>query len=254
MPDPKRLRIPVVAGTIDRRITVNLRVEPAVVEKILPEPFRPRIVGGYAIAGLDLVRLARLRPAFLPAAVAGFTSETAAHRIAVTWRDGGDICSGAYMSRRDTSSRLTAAIGGRFFPGVHRLASFAVDEGGGRFDIGLRSRDSTTRVHLIAHTTGQIQPGSVFGSIRAATEFFEGETLGYAPSWDKTGVFEGLELRVEGWEVSPLAVEALESSFFDDLSTFPSGSVDFDSALLMRGIPHEWHRRDPIVVSPPVGT
>ncbi|MCC7076013.1 MAG: DUF2071 domain-containing protein [Acidimicrobiia bacterium] len=243
-----------MAGTIDRRITVNLRLDPAVIQGILPRPFQPRLVGGYAMAGLDLVRLARLRPAFLPSAAGGFTAETAAHRVAVTWREGDDICRGAYMPRRDTSSRLTAAIGGRLFPGVHRLASFAVDEGGGRFDVEMRSRDGTTRVHLIAHTTGQVRAGSVFGSIRAATEFFEGETLGYAPSLEKSGVFEGLELRVESWEISPLEVEVLETSFFDDTSSFPAGSVEVDSALLMRGIPHEWRSRDPIVTAPTVGT
>ena len=27
---------------------------------------------------------------------------------------------------------------------------------------------------------------------------------------------------------------------------FPAGSVEFDSALLMRGIDHEWHGREPL--------
>jgi hypothetical protein len=37
-----------------------------------------------------------------------------------------------------------------------------------------------------------------------------------------------------------LAVEQVESSFFNDPRRFPSGSVEFDCALLMRGIRHEW--------------
>ena len=33
----------------------------------------------------------------------------------------------------------------------------------------------------------------------------------------------------------------MRSSFFEDESLFPRGSVGFDCALLMRGIEHEWH-------------
>ena len=55
-----------------------------------------------------------------------------------------------------------------------------------------------------------------------------------------------MELRSFGWRVDPLAVELVESSFFADRSRFPAGSVEFDCALLMRGIHHEWHEREPI--------
>jgi hypothetical protein len=43
--------------------------------------------------------------------------------------------------------------------------------------------------------------------------------------------------------VQPLAVGQVESSFFENGALFPSGSVEFDYALLMRGIDHEWHGR-----------
>jgi hypothetical protein len=36
----------------------------------------------------------------------------------------------------------------------------------------------------------------------------------------------------------------VESRFFEDRALFPSGSVAFDCALLMRGIDHEWHGRE----------
>ena len=42
----------------------------------------------------------------------------------------------------------------------------------------------------------------------------------------------------------PLEVKKVESSFFDNRELFPAGSVDFDCALLMQGIDHEWHGRD----------
>jgi hypothetical protein len=33
----------------------------------------------------------------------------------------------------------------------------------------------------------------------------------------------------------------VRSSFFEDRSLFPAGSIAFDCALVMRGIEHEWH-------------
>ena len=41
--------------------------------------------------------------------------------------------------------------------------------------------------------------------------------------------------------MSPLAVKKLDATFFQAGNRFAPGSIEFDSALLMRGIPHEWH-------------
>ena len=37
-----------------------------------------------------------------------------------------------------------------------------------------------------------------------------------------------------------LEVDKVESSFFSNRAVFPPGSVEFDSAFLMRGLDHEW--------------
>ena len=66
--------------------------------------------------------------------------------------------------------------------------------------------------------------------------------MGYSVT-AKPDQFDGLELRSFNWQVQPLAVEKVESSFFEDQELFPPGSVEFDCALLMRGIDHEWHGR-----------
>jgi hypothetical protein len=50
-----------------------------------------------------------------------------------------------------------------------------------------------------------------------------------------------MELHCRTWHVEPLAVEEVRSSFFEDETLFPKGSIEFDCALLMRGIEHEWH-------------
>jgi hypothetical protein len=83
---------------------------------------------------------------------------------------------------------------------------------------------------------------SVFGSVLEASEFFERGALGYSVTRDKDR-FDGLELKSLRWQVEPLAVSRVESSFFADRDRFPPGTVQFDSALVMRGIEHEWHAR-----------
>jgi hypothetical protein len=77
--------------------------------------------------------------------------------------------------------------------------------------------------------------------------FREGESLGYSAT-GRTGVYDGLELRSFGWRVEPLAVSAVRSSFFEDSLRFPTGSVEFDCALLMRNIEHEWRAREQMCV------
>ena len=53
-----------------------------------------------------------------------------------------------------------------------------------------------------------------------------------------TGIF--LSLKTSSWTVAPLAIERAHSSYFTDQEMFPAGSIDFDCALVMRNIAHEW--------------
>ena len=52
---------------------------------------------------------------------------------------------------------------------------------------------------------------------------------------------DGLLLDVTGWHVSPLKCDFVQSAYFGDEAIFPSGSIEFDHALLMRDLSHEWH-------------
>jgi len=90
--------------------------------------------------------------------------------------------------------------------------------------------------------TTDFPDGSVFHSIQEASDFFERGSLGYSPT-RTTGTYDGLELRTVNWDVESLAVDRIESSFFEDSKLFPAGSVEFDCVLLMRNIRHEWHGR-----------
>jgi hypothetical protein len=234
-------RVPAMVGTIDRRLLINYRVDAEVLAHVLPSPFRPQLVGGMGVAGICMIRLVELRPAGMPRAV-GLTTENAAHRVAVEWDSPDGLCRGVYIPRRDTASQLTVLLGGRLFPGGHHRARFRVHETEQTYDVALTSADGTVRVALTAHPAAGLPPGSVFGTLDEASTFFEAAPLGYSAT-HRPGRFEGLELQCATWRVQPLRVENAESSFFEDEALFPAGTVDFDSALVMRGIPATWRAR-----------
>ncbi len=242
------VRIPTIRGTIDRRILANFRVDPQVLAKILPAPFRPQTVAGFGIAGICLIRLKHIRPKGFPAWL-GISSENAAHRIAVEWDADGELRSGVYIPRRDTSSILNAFAGGRIFPGVHHRAKFDVHETESAFRIDMNSLDQSAHVLVDGQIATILPPNSVFASVAEASQFFAAGSLGYSPA-GKQREFDGLELRTFDWRVEPLQVTSVESSFFDDRDVFPPCTVEFDNALLMRGIEHEWQSRESLCCEP----
>ena len=235
------MKIPVIQGVIARRILVNYRVDPEVLARLLPAPFRPKLIDGVGIAGICLIRLEALRPRFVPAGL-GLTSENAAHRIAVVWEEDGQPREGVYIPRRDTNRLFNTWAGGRIFPGIHTHATFAVAEGQNRYRVALDSDDGQTHVLVDGRLARELPPDSVFPSIAAASAFFRPGALGYSPTPDP-GRLAGLELRTANWQIEALAVDRVESSFFADRALFPAGSAAFDCALLMRHIVHEWHNQ-----------
>jgi hypothetical protein len=235
------MQIPMIRGLIDRRILVNYRVDAAVLACLLPAPFRPKLVNRVGMAGVCLIRLKDIRPRFFPSFL-GISSENAAHRIAVEWDQNGQIKEGVFIPRRDTSSRLNTLAGGRLFPGVHHHAAFEVQEHDDRYRIELNSDDRQTHLLVEGHVAEELPSTSIFGSLTEASDFFQKGSLGYSVT-AKPDQFDGLELRSFNWQVQPLALGKVKSSFFEDRALFPAGSVEFDCALLMRGIEHEWHGR-----------
>lgn len=235
------MKIPVLRGIIRRRLLLNYRVTPEVVQAVLPPRFQPKLVGGHAIAGICLIRLESIRPKGLPAFV-GISSENSAHRIAVEWEDDeGRRCEGVFVPRRDTDSKLNALAGGRLFPGVHHLSTFKIEDEEGAIALRIVAKDvGGPLVDLEASETDLFPGASVFDSLCASSGFFEAGCIGYSSRPDSCRL-DGIVLKVADWRVSPLSVHRLHSSYFDDRSIFPEGSIHFDHALLMRDIPHEWH-------------
>lgn len=225
-------------GLIDRRMLINFRVRPEVATKLLPSFFQPKLVNGWAMAGICLIRLKEIRPQGFPGHC-GFTSENAAHRIAVEWDDGDVVREGVYIPRRDTSSALQAFVGGRLFPGIHHVAEFEVSERNDEFQLQMQARDGTTSVGLHARRAAQIPIASIFASLAEASEFFARGSMGYSAT-SKPDCCDGLELHTSEWQVEPLEIQSVTSSFFDDTDRFPNGTIQFDCALLMQNIEHEW--------------
>lgn len=229
------MKIPTIHGIIERRMLINFCVEPHYIEKILPQPFRPKLYKGKAIAGICLIRLKDIKPKGLPDFV-GVNSENAAHRIAVEWEENGVTKEGVYIPRRDTSLKLNALVGGRVFPGKHYFAKFNVTEENDNYHLDFTSSDDT-RIEIDAIKSTEFNSNSIFETLDEVSKFFENGSVGYSPNGNN---FEGLKLETYNWEVEPLEVLHVKSSFFEDETIFPKGSVQFDNAILMTNIEHEW--------------
>ena len=232
------MRLPDITGVIARRILVNYRVAPAVVRALLPAPFRPKLHAGFAVVGICLIRLEKMRPLGFPALI-GITSENAAHRIAVEWDEGVNVREGVFVFRRDTNSLLNHYAGGRLFPGEQHYADFAVRDAGGHIGLRARPDNGAALVELRGHECAALPGSSIFRSLEESSRFFEAGCLGFSLS--KKGDLDGMKLVTREWSVRPFEVEICRSRFFADTSVFPAGSVVFDHAILMRDIPHEWH-------------
>ena len=227
-----------VVGTIDRRILVSYRIDPEVVTRLLPAPFRPALHAGVAVGGICLIRLTELRPSPLPRAV-GITTENIAHRFAVEWDSPAGVQTGVFVPRRDTSSRLSRLLAGRVFPGPMSHGRFHVDEASNHLHIGYRSDDGSVRVEVRARHASRLPDRSLFESVEEASEFFRRDSVGFSPS--KAGDrCQGVELQATEWNVAPLELEAVHSSWFDDEARFPRRSIELDSALVMRAMPARW--------------
>jgi Uncharacterized conserved protein (COG2071) len=240
------MRVPKVHGVIGRRLLVNFSVDPDVIRRQLPAPFRPKLHDGHAVAGICLIRLEDIRPKRFPRML-GLSSENAAHRIAVIWDDDTGPHEGVYIPRRDTGSLMNHLAGGRLFPGEHQRASFQVEDTGDRISLEMRSADGRVRVDVSGRTATALPPVSIFGTIAAASAFFEPGSVGYSAT-AAGGRLDGVVLKTHTWSVVPLAMDRVFSSYFADESRFPAGAIAFDCALIMRNIAHEWQAGAPMYI------
>ena len=240
------MTVPRVHGVIGRRLLVNFRVEPKVIQRLLPSPFRPKLHNGHAVAGICLIRLEGIRPKRFPRML-GLSSENAAHRIAVVWDDDKGSHEGVYIPRRDTGSLMNHLAGGRLFPGEHHRASFRVEDADDQISLEMRSADGLVRVDVVGRTALSLPATSTFGTVAAASAFFEPGSVGYSATASGQRL-DGVVLKTHTWSVAPLTLDRVFSSYFADQSKFPAGTIAFDCALIMRNIAHEWQAGAPMYI------
>jgi len=240
------MRLPTIQGIIRRRILANFRIDPDVMQRHMPSRFRPKLHNGFAVAGICLIRLEHIRPKLMPEIV-GLNSENAAHRVAVLWDEDGATREGVFISRRDTSSQLNHFLGGRIFPGEHHHASFNVTDSDLGINFEMKSVDEEVAVKIQGVPAQQLPSSSIFASVKEASSFFEGGSLGYSVTSEQDRL-DGLQLETKEWHVEPLEVTRVYSSYFSDEAKFPKRSIDFDHALIMRNVVHEWHSADDLYV------
>ncbi|MBB2944568.1 hypothetical protein FB565_004297 [Actinoplanes lutulentus] len=231
------MRAPRLVSVVQRRLLVNYRTDPEVTARLLPAPLRPQVVDGWAVSGICLIRLSML---------AGLRSENGAHRIAVEWDTPDGVAYGVYIPRRDTGSRLNAWAGGRVFPGRHHRSRFDVRESADELRIAFGDE---VRVDVHARMAADLSASQVFGSVDQASEFFRRGAAGFSDTPDPSRL-DGIALTVKDWQVTPVELVSVRSSFFDDPDRFPPGSAVPDCGLLMRDVPAVWNPLPPMTVGP----
>ena len=126
------------------------------------------------------------------------------------------------------------------FPGLHERADFVVEETGDEIAVAFRSRDGKCTVDAAVVVSDELIGSQLFASTAAASDFFRAGSAGFSPR-RRGRVLDGLELQTDAWTIEPTLIGHVASSMFDDATVFPLGTIELDSALVMRGVPVEWH-------------
>jgi hypothetical protein len=231
--------LPKLAGVIARRILVNFRADPDVIRRLLPWPLEVATYGGYAVAGICLTRLEGLRPQGVPGPL-GIAAENMAHRVAIRYPTEKGWKDGIFIWRRESDCELLVQLGGCLFPGVHHRAGFEVWERNGQLALSVRTDERRSDVVLRTRRSLEWRVTPLFPTLDEMCGFFELGDCAFSCVKRGRGL-EGLRLRALRWELSPLRVTEVHSAFYENHCCFPPGSVCFDSAVLIRDVPHDWH-------------
>jgi hypothetical protein len=128
-----RKMLPTLEGVIRRRVLLNFRANPSTVARLLPAPLEVLTYNGFAIVGVCLIGMERLRPKGIAGAL-GLSSENMAHRIAIRYPTADGMKDGVFIWRRETDQCLLLSarkmdwpmslLKARLRPGGSRIRSF----------------------------------------------------------------------------------------------------------------------------------
>jgi hypothetical protein len=214
------LQVPATArqvdGTLRRRLLVNAVVDPDEAAARLPAGLRPHVTERGTVIGCCLLDVVRLRPAGFPAR-AGVVMRAAAHRISAEWDDAsGHTVVGVYVPIRMTDARTAVVAGGRWFPGVHRLARVGMRESGGTltWSVSARSTDEASFVRVVARPAGRSTGGEcsepVGGTCLTAV-------VGLSPG--RSGGLEAVRMEPDRRTARLVEIDDLASSFLSGFAT-----------------------------------
>lgn len=204
-----------IRGTIRRRLLVNALVDPDEAARHLPTGLRPHVIDGATVVGCCLLDIESIRPASLPAML-GTRLRAAAHRISVEWDDEfGAAAVGVYVPIRHTDSRAARAMGGRWFPGVHRRASVELADDGRclRWSVEPSDRAGEYRVRVnasISSRRSSVPCEPIGGTCLNAV-------VGLSP--DHHGVLEAARMEPDHRRAQQVEIDHLDSAFLADFTT-----------------------------------
>jgi hypothetical protein len=127
-------------------------------------------------------------------------------------------------------------------PGVvqrHLPSPFHVEDADDRIALGMTSADGRVHLDVAGRVAAELPTTSIFRTVDDASAFFEPGSVGYSATASGRRL-DGVILKTHSWSVRPLAIERVSCTYFADETVFPTGSVTFDCALIMRNIAHEW--------------
>lgn len=212
--DPGRWAWRAIRATIRYRLLVNALADPEEVAPRLPDGLRPHATSEGCVIGHCLVDLDHVRAAPVPRR-AGIKLRAVAHRMSVEWdTPHGDVAVGVYVPTRHTDSLPGCALGGRWFPGVHRRAATSVEQ--------IRDRvvwtvdpaaNAEFRLHVSADLSGD--PADPASDSVAAVCLLP--TQGMSPGHD--GAPEAVQMLAKLQCGQVVQVRDLQSAFIDGFET-----------------------------------
>ncbi len=214
-------------GRIDRRLLISTSADPDEVARRLPPALRPHVVGGGTIVGCCLLELSDVRPDRLPAA-SGRSLSAAAHRISVEWDTPDGVEVGVFVPVRLTDSRLAAAVGGRFVPGVHRRVRLETWCDGDRLAHAVDSEEAPFHLEVDVRRLGGIADAAACDLM---TSTCLGARIGLSPA--RRGGFDAIHMEVSHHLVEEVAIEELVSPF---LASFVSAGAPAGRLLSGAGV------------------
>lgn len=225
------LRTRAVHGTIRCRLLVNALVDPDEAARRLPDGLRPHVTDGGTVVGCCLLDIDSIRPASLPAMLAS-RLRAAAHRISVEWEDEfGATTVGVYVPLRHTDSRAARAMGGRWFPGVHRRATVELADDGRCLRWSVEPSDQAGEYGVRVNASISSMPLSVpcepIGGICLSA------AVGVSP--DHHGSFEAARMDPDHRRAQQVDIDRLDSAF---LASFTSAQPA--PSYVMRDVDVTW--------------